>query len=121
VEIDKVKQKKRANNEGTVYQRPDGIWVAQITTGYHPITGKTKRRTFYGKTKAEVIKKKNNALVELERGIYNEPTKISLGDWIREWLNDRKPHLAESTYDLYEMLIRVHIDPTFGGVKLQSL
>ncbi len=117
----KVKQKKRANNEGTVYQRPDGTWVSQITTGYHPTTGKPKRRTFYGKTKAEVIKRKNNALVELEKGNYNEPTKITLGEWIREWLNDRKPHLAESTYDVYEMLIRIHIEPTLGRVKLQSL
>ena len=117
----KSKQKKRANNEGTVYQRPDGTWVAQITVSYDPITGKPRRRTFYGKTKSEVMNKKNNALLDLAKGIYIEPTNITLGEWIQEWLNDRKPHIAESSYNVYEMLIRAHIEPALGKVKLKDL
>ena len=121
MDMKKMKSKKRADGEGTLYQKPDGTWVGQITIGYDPVTGKQKRRTFYGKTKAEVVKKMNEVLVDLERGTYIEPTNITLGNWIREWLDDRKPHLTESTYNVYEMLIRVHIEPVLGDVTLKNL
>jgi hypothetical protein len=46
--------KKRGNNEGTIFRRKDGRWVAQLTTGRDPKTGKRKRTVVYGKTRKEV-------------------------------------------------------------------
>lgn len=40
--------KRRSKGEGTLYQRPDGLWVAQITLP------DGKRKTQYGKTQKEV-------------------------------------------------------------------
>lgn len=46
---------KRANGEGTIYQRKDGRWVAQIT--YVANDGQKKRKTFYGTQQQEVVEK----------------------------------------------------------------
>ena len=56
--------KKRGNNEGSITRRPDGRWMAQVTTGRDPATGKLKRVTFYGKTRQEVVDKLTKALRE---------------------------------------------------------
>ena len=42
---------KRANGEGSIYQRKDGRWVASISVG------KTKRKHFFGTTRGEAAAK----------------------------------------------------------------
>ena len=37
--------KKRGNNEGSITRRPDGRWMAQVTIGRDPATGKTRGLT----------------------------------------------------------------------------
>jgi hypothetical protein len=41
--------KKRGNNEGSIMRRKDGLWMAQVTIGRAPQTGKLKRATFYAR------------------------------------------------------------------------
>ena len=43
---------KRGNEEGSIYQRQDGIWVASVSLGFDG-NGKRLRRTLYGKTRKE--------------------------------------------------------------------
>ena len=50
------KKPRRSKGEGSIYQRPDGTWTAQVTTGRDPKTGKIIRRTFYGKSRGVVAK-----------------------------------------------------------------
>lgn len=115
------KKKERGNGEGTVYQRKDGKWVAQVSLGNDPTTVKLKRRTFYGDSRPEVVKKMNEVLVELEKGIYIEPATITLEKWLTDWLESRKPLIAENTWNAYESMIRIHIAPALGKVKLKDL
>jgi hypothetical protein len=49
--------KRRGNGEGTIYKRQDGTWAGQVSVGYDPVTGKLKRKSFYGKTRKEVADK----------------------------------------------------------------
>jgi integrase len=44
--------KKRGNNEGTITRRKDGLWEARISLGRDPVTGKSKRVSFYGRASA---------------------------------------------------------------------
>lgn len=46
--------KKRGNNEGSITKRSDGRWMARVTVGRDPETGKLKRVSFYGKTREAV-------------------------------------------------------------------
>ncbi len=43
---------KRANGEGSIFRRKDGTWSAEAT--YRDDNGRTKRRTVYARTQAEV-------------------------------------------------------------------
>ncbi|NPV29478.1 MAG: hypothetical protein HPY58_07450 [Firmicutes bacterium] len=118
----RVKRKKRSNGEGTIYQRPDGRWAAQITIGYDPSTGKPKRQTFYGKTWAEVNEKITKARYEQQIGAFIEPNKITLGEWLATWLESyKKMKVRPTTYENYEYIIRVHIKPNIGFIPLRQL
>ena len=114
------KKKERGNGEGTVYQRKDGTWIAQVTVGIKP-NGSPNRRTFTGKSRPEVVKKMNEVLVELDKGTYIEPAKVTLEKWLTDWLEGRKPHIAENTWNAYDTMIRIHITPELGKVKLKNL
>lgn len=54
-------KKKRSPGHGTIYQRSDGRWCAQIT-----LPDRT-RRSFYGKTRADVAVKLAKALAQQEK------------------------------------------------------
>src|SRR5215472_16103722 len=49
-------RKRRGRDEGSVFQRADGLWVSSISLGYTE-SGKRKRKTVYGATKQEVLDK----------------------------------------------------------------
>ena len=59
-----TKQKQRGHNEGSIYQRQDGRWVAAVTLD---ATG--KRQSFYGKTRKEVATKLTDALKQQQQGL----------------------------------------------------
>jgi len=114
--------KRRGNNEGSIYKRPDGSWIGQVSTGYDPATGKPKRKSFYGQTRQEVNAKITKALQEVQNGIYIEPTKTTLGEWLDRWLTTyKKGQIKPITYEGYESLIKVHIQPALGNIPMAKL
>lgn len=113
---------KRGHGEGTIYKRPDGLWVAQVTVGYDPKTGKPKRKSFYGKTRKEVADKIAQALQEISQGGYIEPSKTTLGEWLDKWLVEyKKGQIKPTTYESYEVIINTHIKPVLGNIPLAKL
>lgn len=100
----------------------EGTWVGQITVGYDPRTGKPLRKTFYGKTRKEVVDKIAETLLEVRSGTYVEPTQTTFGEWLDRWLTAyKKPQLKPGTYESYETLIRVHIKPALGEIPMAKL
>lgn len=117
-----VMPKRRGRGEGTIYRRPDGTWVGQVSIGYDPATGKLKRKSFYGKTRKEVADKIAQALQQIKDGTYLEPTQTTLGEWLDKWLTTyKKGKLKPSTYESYKMLIDTHIKPALGNIPLAKL
>jgi integrase len=114
--------KKRGHGEGSISQRKDGRWMGQITLGINPATKKAKRLTFYGKTRKEVQEKIREALNQKDKGMLGEPSKLTLQEWLKTWLEDyKKRELKESTWESYKSLIEDHINPDLGMVKLSKL
>ena len=114
--------KRRGNGEGSIYKRPDGTWAGQVSVGYDPVTGKLKRKSFYGKTRKEVADKMAQALQEVRSGTYIEPAQTTFGEWLDKWLTGyKKGQLKPGTYENYEILINVHIKPALGKVPLAKL
>lgn len=111
-----------AQGAGTIRQRKDGRWEARVTIGTDPGTGKPIRRSLYGDTQKEVRQKMTAVLSELDKGTYQTPNKTTVSEWLTEWLttfcaNKVKP----LTYHSYEAIIKKHITPIIGAMKLQAV
>jgi len=115
--VTKGKGKKRAAGEGHVRQRPDGLWETRIS-----IPG-GKPKSFYGKTQAEALRKRNEFKAEyLGASLDFDAERIGFGEYLRRWLNDSyKASVRERTYDRAESLVRVHLEPALGHVRLSKL
>jgi len=107
--------KHRSKGEGTVYQRSDGLWVAQLTLPNH------KRITKYAKSQREVrdwlfLKRK-----ELAEGTYANDERMTVNVFIDKWFELVKPRLRTSTQTVHEVMIRLHIKPAIGYIRLSQL
>lgn len=110
---------KRGNGEGSISRRGGGGWMGQYTV--HAAGGK-KRRTVYGKTRAEVAKKLARALADREDGLVFDAGGQTVGGYLDRWLADSvKGSVRPKTFESYEWLVRKHITPALGSVKLSSL
>ena len=113
--------KKRGNNEGTISKRKDGRWCAVLTTGYDE-NNKQKRQFFYGKIRQSVADKLNKTINDITNGLYVEPNKVTVAEWLKVWLMEyKKPSVRSTTYESYEYLNRVHIKPSIGHFYLKDL
>lgn len=81
-----AQHKKSASGAGTIRKktvrrgsREYTDWEARYTIGYDPGTGKQRQKSVTGKTQKEVAQKLRKITVELDRGIYQEPCKMTLG------------------------------------------
>jgi integrase len=100
----------------------EGMWMAQAVVGIDPATGKLKRKSFYGKTRKEVVDKMAQVQQEVRSGTYVEPAQTTFGEWLDKWLTSyKKGQLKPSTYESYEMLVNVHIKPALGKMPLSKL
>lgn len=113
--------RKRKHGEGTVRLRKDGRWEGRIVVGLTD-DGKTKRKSFFAKTKAEVIAKMKAAQEEL--GVIPERVCASMhfGAWMDFWYKHyKKPTIKFSTQYSYEGYIYGHIIPGLGHIRLNKL
>ena len=90
-------------NNMSIKQRSDGRYEGRLTND-------GKRKSFYGKTKAEVKTKAKEYLTKVENG-YKEPKKIILNDYIEYWLktykwNKIEPSSYTRLYRVYDCQIR---------------
>ena len=113
---------KAAQNAGSIRQRKNGKWEARVTIGTDPGTGKPIRRSIYGDTQAAVRKEMTAILRELDKGTYQAPEKVTVAQWMDEWLstfcaNKVKPLTLQS----YQGIIKNHIIPAIGSLKLQAV
>jgi integrase len=114
-------RKRRGRGEGSVYfDEARGLWVSQVSLGKDPVTGKRRRETVYGATKGEVQDKlrelhQKAADGRLDRG------EMSAAAFLDFWLGHMRPNVRASTYRRYDILVRKHLAPQLGGVKLADL
>ena len=109
--------RKRANGEGSVFRRKDGLWSAELTQP------NGKRKTFYGKTRTKVLEKRKDFITDLARGrIAMSPDRKSLAQWLDHWLdNIQREDVAESTLGQQQWRVNKHIKPRIGSVSLARI
>jgi integrase len=108
--------KRRANSEGSIYQRSNGSWEAKIT-----LPG-GKRKSLYAKTQGELMGKLKEAHKRQDAGVEPVPRKITLESYLSKWLEETaKPTVRPYTYQSYAQNIRLHIIPELGRITLTGL
>ena len=117
------KTTRNARGGGTMRQRDDGRWEARYTVGRHPGTGKQIQKSIYGDTQAEVRKKLAQATNSIDEGVYAEPTKLTVGEWLDIWIKDyvSNKSVKPSTLRSYSDQCKNYIKPALGAVKLSAL
>ena len=114
-------RRKRGNNEGSIRKRQDGRWEAQYSIKRQS-DGKTVRRSLYSKSRQEVQEKLQEVLVSIHQDEYIEPSRITVGQWLYQWLRVYCLSLKKnSTCAGYEDEIKLHIVPYLGSIHLQDL
>lgn len=112
---------KGAKGGGTIRQRPDGRWEARYTLGIDPGTGKQIQKSVYGKTQREVRQKLTAITAEIDSGVYQEPCKMTVNEWLDIWLKDYQISVKDSTAYLYERQAKLYLRPALGNIPLETL
>ena len=112
---------RRSKGEGTVYKRPDGTWVAQVDLGW--VGGRRRRRTVYAKTERAVLAKRDEVRAQVTKGVDLTAPPRTLTQWLSEWLTTVKSSdgTGPATIARYDQIVRVHLIPQLGTVKLAAL
>ncbi len=113
-------RRKRGQNEGSIHKRHDGRWVAVVSLGYR--NGNRERKYLYGKTRREVQEKLTKTLRDQQQGLPVVPDRQTVGEFIEQWLENVSRHrVRTTTHETYASIIRNHIVPGIGGVRLSRL
>ncbi|MDR0325096.1 MAG: site-specific integrase [Oscillospiraceae bacterium] len=109
-----------AQGSGTIRQRKDGRWEARYTLGYNP-SGKQIRRSIYGATEKEVRRKLTAVTSDIDNGIYIEPSKLTVSQWLDIWTAEYLGEVKPRTVESYTAACRLYLKPELGRVKLSAL
>jgi integrase len=113
---------------GSIRKRYKDSWNIILDVGYQldPDTGKQRRVqkwfTVQG-TKRDAEKKLAELVHNLHRSEYVEPSKLTAGEWLHEWLETavKPPNKRLRTYETYKSVIERHLMPAVGHLRLQQL
>jgi hypothetical protein len=113
--------KRRGNREGSVFQRADGRWCAELYMGRN-INGGKKVTRYYGATRTAVQEKLTDAAGKHQRGVLPDPSKDTVEKFLERWLRDSAKHsVRPRTFECYAGSLRTHAIPVLGRKRLTKL
>jgi integrase len=106
--------RKRGQNEGSIYRRKDGRWVAQVTIGGRPIC-----KYFKSQRECRDWLKATNS--QIETGLTFKGAQVTLSDYMESWLGITKTAVKPKTYEQYHQIAHQYIIPAMGRMKLKDI
>lgn len=104
----------RKRGDGSIVQRPNGLWQASLQ-----LNG--TRRTVYAKTEREVRAKLRDLQRQMDTtGALPAPGRRTVSDLVAAWL-DSAPNLKPTTITQYREFAALYILPAIGGVRLERV
>lgn len=106
---------RRSHGEGSISKRANGLWQASLMVG-------GVRRVLYAKTRREAAEKLEALKRQAqEAGRLPDGGKMTVGEYLTQWLSQAQGRLRPKTYYDYEILCRRHIIPHIGPLRLVKL
>ena len=113
-------RRRRANGEGSIWQRKDGRYgyAAYVLT----TAGTIKRIQGYARSHDDARKLLTELIAKADQGIPVASENWTIGEYLTYWLRhvvreDRRP----KTYQGYEGVVRLHLIPALGSKRLRKL
>lgn len=108
---------------GHIKQRTKGSWSIVVDIGRDPETGKRKQQWHTVKgTKKDAERELRAILTRLETGAYVKPAKLTVADYLEQWLRDYVAvNTAPRTCERYSEIVTLHLIPALGSLPLTGL
>jgi integrase len=107
---------RRGAGEGTIRQRPDGLWEARWRTP------DGRRHSLYAKTRKLASEKLRAALAAADQGISPPRQQLTVGAWLDLWIaTSVAGRLRPRTVESYSMTVRIYLKPAIGKISLAKL
>lgn len=82
--------------------------------------GKRVQLTITKDTKKEVLAERSRIIAERSAGTFIAPSKLTLGEWLDQWLEYKRRDVEDTTIRTYRLAL-VHVYDRLGHVRLQEL
>jgi hypothetical protein len=107
--------------KGHLRERSPGRW-AIVLDSRDPDTGKRRRKwhSFRG-TKREAQVECSRLVTEMTKGAYLEPSKLTLSQFVDQWLEHVEPRVAPRTFERYREIARKNLVPLLGRISAGAL
>jgi integrase len=106
--------KRRGNQEGSIYQRSSNNWQAQVSIQGHRVS-----KSFPTQKEARLWIKK--MLDQIDSGLSFPGVRMTFEEYLRDWLEFAKASIRPKTWLQYEGILRNHLIPTLGKIRLNEL
>ncbi len=109
--------------KGTIKKRGKDTWSVIVDYPRDYQTGKRNQKWYTIKgNKREADRYLRELLNNGDKGIVLKNTKITVAEWLREWLNDYASfEISPVTLESYKSNVEKHIIPALGGYYLSQL
>ncbi len=109
--------------KGHIRKRSKGSWAIVIDVGRDAETGKRRQRWHTVKgTKKDAERALRQILYSMETGNYIEPNRLTVGEWLLQWLEGYvEMRTTARTQESYRSIIRHHLMPAMGSIPLAQL
>jgi len=109
--------------KGSIRQRSKGSWEIFYDMGADPVTGKRRQKSQTVKgTKRDAQRRLREVLLSIEQSSYVKPNKITLSEWLSQWLRDYvSMNTTDRTQESYSYIVEGHLIPSLGKVVLADL
>ena len=116
-----AKNQRRTRGAGSLYQRADGVWTATQELPPDPRTGKRRRLTAKGQSRAAAVSrlkaKVEAARLDGELPVQQLPT---LAEWLGHWLEAREYRLRPNTITAYRCTIN-RVNQFIGETRIDRV
>jgi hypothetical protein len=107
---------------GHIRPRGPGAWELKYDIGRDPKTGRriTRYKTVRGK-KSDAQRELRNLLGAVDKGLAADAGKMTVREWLEQWLAECKHTVAPKTYQERAAYVRYHLTPKLGHHRLAKL
>ncbi len=108
--------------KGHIRKRGERSWELKFDLPHSRHSGdrRTAYHTFHG-TKRQAQDELARLISEAKGGRRLEPSKLTLAEYLDQWLDAMSPSVTPQTHEWAEYLVRSHIAKRLGGIPLQEL